>query len=79
MRSKIEAEEGFIAGSGPSGSEDAEEEASLYVDDGAYAEAGRACNDGGVGEGVERATLSCCGEGTTTSRGKDGHPIRGWG
>ena len=38
----------------------AEEYASLHSEDGAYVEAGRACNDD-VGEGAELATLSSSG------------------
>ena len=36
VEARIEAEEGFIAESSPSGSEDAEEGASLHIEDGAY-------------------------------------------
>ena len=42
VKSKIEADGGFIMELGPRGSEDAEEEASLHMEDGAYAEARRA-------------------------------------
>ena len=70
VKVKFEAEEGLITELGPSGSKDAEEEASLRVEDGAYAEAERACN-GDMGEGVERATLSSCGEWTTIDEAND--------
>ena len=62
VKAKIEAEGGFVTELGPSGSEDAKEGASLCVDDGAYAEAGRAY-DGDVGEGARQGTLSSSGEG----------------
>ena len=52
---------------GPRGSEDAEEDASLHTKDEAYAEAERAYN-GNTGEGAERATLSTCGEWTATDK-----------
>ena len=64
VEAQIEAEEGSTMKTGPRGSEDAEEEASLHTADGAYAEAVRAY-DGDMREGARRATLSSCGEGTT--------------
>ena len=50
--------------SGPRGSKDAEEDASLCMEDGAYVEAEGAYN-GDMGESVERATLFTCGRRTT--------------
>ena len=64
VKAKIKAEEGLIAETGPSGSEDAEEGASLHIEDGAYAEADREWYIGTTGEGAERATISTCGERT---------------
>ena len=72
VMAKIEAEEWLIAGSGPSGSEDAEEGASSHMEDGAYAEAEREWYIGTTGEGAERATLSTCGERSTEDEVGDG-------
>ena len=63
VETQIEAEEGLIAESDPSGSEDAEEGASSHMEDGAYAEAEREWYIGTTGEGAERTTLSTCGRG----------------
>ena len=70
MKAQIEAKEGLIMESGPRGSGNAEEEASLHMEDGAYAEARRAY-DGDMREGVERATLSSCGEWTAMDEAGD--------
>ena len=72
VMAKIEAGEGLIAGSGPSGSEDAEEGASSHMEDGAYAEAEREWYIGTTGEGAERAALSTCGERSTEDEVGDG-------
>ena len=72
VMTKIEAEEWLIAGSGPSGSEDAEEGASSHMEDGAYAEAEREWYIGTTGEGAERAALSTCGERSTEDEVGDG-------
>ena len=67
VKSKIEAEEGSTMETSPRGSEDAEEEASLHTEAGAYVEAGRAYDDD-VGDCAERATLSSCGKWTAWIR-----------
>ena len=58
VEAQIEAEEGLIAESGPSGSEDEEAEREWYI--------------GTTGEGAERATLSTCGERSTEDEVGDG-------
>ena len=72
VMAKIEAEEWLIAGSGPSGSEDAEEGASSHMEDGAYAEAEREWYIGTTGEGAERTALSTWGKRTTGDEVGDG-------
>ena len=67
VKSHIEAEEGFIKKTGPRGSKDAEEDASLRTKDGAYVEAARTYNVD-MGEGAERATLSSCRKGTSMEK-----------
>ena len=56
--------------SGTRGLEDAEEDASLHTEDGAYTEAGRAYG-GDMGEGAEQDTLSSCEKGTTMEKVRD--------
>ena len=71
VRAQIEAERGSTMGTGSRGLEDAEEEACLHTEDGAYAEAERAYNNGDLGEGVERTIHSSCGEWTAMDEARD--------
>ena len=75
MKAHIEAEERSSMESGTRGSEDAEEDASLHMEDGAYVEAERERNIDTTGEGVERATLLTCGERTTEDKVGDGEVV----
>ena len=70
MMSKIKDDGASTMEMGPRGLEDAEEDASPCVEHGAYVEAGRAYDDN-MREGVERVTLSSCGERTAMDEAGD--------